>query len=236
MRLHVCLDHQVMFGEHVGIIGSAKELGSWKSPVEMDWTPNGWVCQLDLPGETLLEFKFVVFLNRGKDKIWEDGDNRVVNLPKNGSFDMACHWNKTKEPLNLLGTSEIKLSGDTEKEKDEDAKLSRNIALEEMGNISNAGDGDLTPKLESSTLGGLWQGSDTVFMRSNEHRNNESDRKWDMTGLDAVSLKLVEGDKASRNWWRKVSWINSLFFLVKWVQYSMWVYSFDLNTWLFTFW
>jgi phosphoglucan,water dikinase len=146
---------------------------------------------------------------------------------------MACHWNKTKEPLDLLGTSEIKLSGDTEKEIDEDAKLSGNIALEEMGNIGNAGDGNLTPELESSTLGGLWQGSDTVFMRSNEHRNNESDRKWDMTGLDAVSLKLVEGDKASRNWWRKVSWINSLFFLVKWVQ---WVYSFDINTWLLTFW
>jgi phosphoglucan, water dikinase len=235
VRLHVRLDHQVMFGEHVGIIGSTKELGSWKSQVDMDWTPNGWVCQLDVPGEALLEFKFVIILNKGKDKIWEDGDNRVVNLPKNGSFDMPCHWNKTKEPLDLLGSSEIKLSGDTEVI-GEDAKLSENIALEEMGSICNAGVGDLTPKHESSTLGGQWQGSDTVFMRSNEHHNTENCRKWDMTGLDAVSLKLVEGDKASRNWWRKVCWFSSLFFLVEWVQYSMWVYSFDLNTWLFTFW
>lgn len=209
VRLHVHLDHQVMFGEHVGIIGSTKELGSWKSQVDMDWTPNGWVCQLDVPGEALLEFKFVIILNKGKDKIWEDGDNRVVNLPKNGSFDMPCHWNKTKEPLDLLGSSEIKLSGDTEVI-GEDAKLSENIALEEMGSICNAGVGDLTPKHESSTLGGQWQGSDTVFMRSNEHHNTENCRKWDMTGLDAVSLKLVEGDKASRNWWRKLELVRVL--------------------------
>lgn len=208
MRLQVCLHHEVKFGEYVGIIGSTKELGSWKSQVEMDWTPNGWVCQLDLPGETLLEFKFVIFLKEAKGKIWEDGDNRVLNLPKNGSFDIACHWNKTKEPLGLLGTPDVKLSGDAEKEIGENATPSGNIALEETRNISNAGAGYLTPELESSTLGGLWQGSDTVFMRSNEHRDKESDRKWDMTGLDAVSLKLVEGDKASRNWWRKVSWMN----------------------------
>ena len=72
MQLRVCLDHQVKFGEHVGIIGSTKELGSWKSQVEMEWTPDGWVCQLDLPGETLLEFKFVIFSKEGKEKIWED--------------------------------------------------------------------------------------------------------------------------------------------------------------------
>jgi len=47
-------------------------------------------------------------------------------------------------------------------------------------------------------------------MRSNEHGNKESERKWDTTGLGAVPLKLVEGDKMSRNWWRKVCW--SLFF------------------------
>lgn len=199
MQLQFCLDHQVKFGQHVGIIGSSKELGSWKTPVEMEWTPDGWVRQLDLPGETLLEFKFVIFSKEGKEKTWEDGDNRVVGLPKDGTFDIVCHWNSTKESLNLLGTPEVKLSGEADD------------ALEERANISGAGDSYLTPELESSTLGGQWQGSGTVFMRSNEHGNKDSERKWDTTGLDAVPLKLVEGDKVSRNWWRKVCWTNFLF-------------------------
>nr|CAB3448638.1 unnamed protein product [Digitaria exilis] len=160
VQLQFCLDHQVKFGQHVGIIGSSKELGSWKTPVEMEWTPDGWVRQLDLPGETLLEFKFVIF---------------------------------SKE-----GTPEVKLSGEADD------------ALEERANISGAGDSYLTPELESSTLGGQWQGSGTVFMRSNEHGNKDSERKWDTTGLDAVPLKLVEGDKVSRNWWRKLELVRGL--------------------------
>jgi len=210
VQLRVCLDHQVKFGEHVGIIGSTKELGSWKSQVEMEWTPDGWVCQLDLPGETLLEFKFVIFSKEGKEKIWEDGDNRAVDLPKDGAFDIICHWNRTKEPLDLFGTPGVKLSGGADKDIGKDASVSGNISLEEIGNISVAGDGYLTPELESSKLGGLWQGTDTVFMRSNEHGNEESERKWDTTGLGAVPLKLVEGDKVSRNWWRKLELVRGL--------------------------
>ncbi|KAF8685826.1 hypothetical protein HU200_043734 [Digitaria exilis] len=164
----------------------------------MEWTPDGWVRQLDLPGETLLEFKFVIFSKEGKEKTWEDGDNRVVGLPKDGTFDIVCHWNSTKESLNLLGTPEVKLSGEADD------------ALEERANISGAGDSYLTPELESSTLGGQWQGSGTVFMRSNEHGNKDSERKWDTTGLDAVPLKLVEGDKVSRNWWRKLELVRGL--------------------------
>ncbi|TKW38314.1 hypothetical protein SEVIR_1G107000v4 [Setaria viridis] len=207
VQLRVCLDHQVKFGEHVGIIGSTKEVGSWKSQVEMEWTPDGWVCQLDLPGETLMEFKFVIFLKEGKEKVWEDGDNRVVNLPKDGAFDILCHWNRTKESLDLLlGTPEVKLSGEADEEIGEGATVSGNIAVEE----AVAGDGYLTLELESSKLGGLWQGSDAVFMRSNEHGNKDSERKWDTTGLGAVPLQLVEGDKVSRNWWRKLELIRLL--------------------------
>ncbi|CAN6236949.1 unnamed protein product [Urochloa humidicola] len=208
VQLRVCLDHQVKFGEHVGIIGSTKELGSWKNQVEMEWTPDGWVCQLDLPGETLLEFKFIIFYKDGKEKVWEDGDNRVVHMPKGGTFDILCHWNRTKESLDLLGIPEV--SGEAGGEIGDDATVSGNIALEEIGNISVAGDGSLTPELESSTLGGQWQGGGTVFMRSNEHGNKDSERKWDTTGLDAVPLKLVEGDKVSRNWWRKLELIRGL--------------------------
>lgn len=204
MQLRVCLDHQVKFGEHVGIIGSAKEVGSWKSQVEMEWTPDGWVCQLDLPGETPLEFKFVIFSKGGKEKVWEDGDNRVVNLPKGGAFDVLCHWNRTKESLDISGMQVVTLSGEADEEIGQGATVSGNVAVEETA----AGDG----YLESSTLGGQWQGSDAVFMRSNEHGSKDSERRWDTTGLGAVPLQLVEGDKVSRNWWRKVCWMNSLLF------------------------
>lgn len=177
----------------------------------MEWTPNGWVCQLEISGDQALEFKFVIFLKGGKEKIWEDGDNRVIGLPKVGTFDILCHWNETNEPLDLSGTPNVKLAGEPAKEIGEDATLSRNIASEVIGNDSVAADGYAMPESESSKFGGLWQGSETVFMRSNEHRDKDSDRKWDTTGLDALSQKLVEGDKVSRNWWRKVSLIDSLF-------------------------
>ncbi|TVU50595.1 hypothetical protein EJB05_01972 [Eragrostis curvula] len=210
VQLRVCLEHQVKFGEHVGIIGSTKELGSWKNQVEMEWTPNGWVCQLEVPGETHLEFKFVIFLKGVKEKTWEDGDNRVVDVPKDGTFDIVCHWNRTNEPLDLSGTPNSKLAGEAAKKISKDATVSGNIASEEIENVSVAADGYPTPESESSKFGGLWQGSETVFMRSNEHRSKESDRKWDTTGLDALALKLVEGDKASRNWWRKLELIRGL--------------------------
>lgn len=210
VQLRVCLEHQVKFGEHVGIIGSTKELGSWKKQVELDWTPDGWICQLELPGKTLVEFKFVIFLKGGKEKIWEEGNNRVVELPKDGTFDIVCHWNRTKEPLDLLGTLKVELVKEAEKEIDEDGTVSENIAPEEVGDILVAGDGDLALEAESSKIAGQWQGNQTVFMRSNEHRNKETDRMWDTTRLDGIALKLVEGDKASRNWWRKLEVVRGL--------------------------
>ncbi|EEC69133.1 hypothetical protein OsI_38056 [Oryza sativa Indica Group] len=203
VHLQVCLEHQVKFGEHVGIIGSTKELGSWEEQVELEWTTNGWVCQLKLPGETLVEFKFVIFLVGGKDKIWEDGNNRVVELPKDGKFDIVCHWNRTEEPLELLGTPKFELVGEAEKNTGEDASASVTFAPEKVQDISVVENGDLASEAESSKFVGQWQGSKTVFMRSNEHLNKEADRMWDTTGLDGIALKLVEGDKASRNWWRK---------------------------------
>ncbi|XP_015698644.1 phosphoglucan, water dikinase, chloroplastic isoform X2 [Oryza brachyantha] len=209
VHLQVYLEHQVKFGEHIGVIGSTKELGSWKEQVELEWTPDGWVCQLKLPGETLVEFKFVIFLKGIKDKTWEDGNNRVVELPKDGKYDIVCHWNRTKEPLELLGTPKLELVGEAGKNSREDATASVNIVPEDAENISVDGDVDLQ-EADSSTFSGQWQGSETVFMRSSEHRNKETDRMWDTTGLKEIALKLVEGDKASRNWWRKLEVVRGI--------------------------
>lgn len=188
--LRVCLEHQVKYGEHVGIIGSTKELGSWKKHVELDWTPDGWVCQLELPGETLVEFKFVIVLKGGKEKTWEGGNNRAIELPKDGAFDVLFHWDKTEEPLDLSGTSKVD-------------RVSRYVVPEKVGDASVAENGD-------SAFGGQWQGSEAVFMRSNEHGSKSTDRRWDTAGLGGMALKLVEGDKASRNWWKKLELVRGL--------------------------
>ena len=70
--LNVCLDHQVKFGEHVVILGSAKELGSWKKQVPMNWTEGGWVCNLVLKRGESVEFKFVI-VGKEKSVVWKVG-------------------------------------------------------------------------------------------------------------------------------------------------------------------
>ncbi|XWS35232.1 hypothetical protein CRYUN_Cryun21dG0108300 [Craigia yunnanensis] len=188
--LNVCLDHQVKFGEHVVILGSTKELGSWKKQVPMNWTEGGWVCDLELKRGESVEFKFVI-VGKNKSVVWEGGDNRVLKLPEEGRFGIVCHWNSTRETVELLP-----------------------LSLEEYGDRVE-GDGhneSTTDALEvgTSPFVGQWQGRPASFMRSNEHHNRELERKWDTTGLEGLALKLVEGDKSARNWWRKLEVVREL--------------------------
>ncbi|VAH99085.1 unnamed protein product [Triticum turgidum subsp. durum] len=192
--LRVSLEHQVKYGEHVGIIGSAKELGAWKQHVELDWTADGWVCQLELPGEAAVEFKFVIVSKGGNEKKWEGGDNRTIQLPKGGTLDIVCNWDKTEEPLGPSGTSKVD-------------RAPKHVVPQTAGDVSAA---NVAPGTDSSSFGGQWQGSEAVFMRSNEHGNKSSDRKWDTAGLGGMALKLVEGDKSSKNWWQKLDLVRRL--------------------------
>lgn len=179
------LDHQVEYGEHVAVLGSAKELGSWKEKVMMDWTENGWLCELELKGNRSVEYKFVIV---GKDKnlLWESGNNRVLMLPREGSFGLVCNWNMTSENANL-------------------------ISLEAEG-IEKVGDNGSTT-VQDIAVGGVvsspfveqWQGKSISFVRSKEHLDMNKESKWDTSGLEGLALKLVEGDKNARNWWRKVN-------------------------------
>lgn len=189
VKLHVKLDHQVKFGEHVVIIGSTKDLGSWKKGVPMSWTESGWVCDLELREGEDIEFKFVI-TRTGKSLVWEDGENRVLKLPRGGKFSIVARWNTTKENLELLPLDH---AGDEEDDKN----------LEDKGSEGNGGATLL--EAEPSPFVGQWQGKAASFMQSNEHRNRESERKWDTTGLEGVALKLVEDDQKARNWWRKVT-------------------------------
>lgn len=186
--LHVRLDHQVSFGEHVVILGSTKEFGAWKKSVPLSWTESGWVCDLDLRESGDVEFKFVI-TTKDKSLKWEDGDNRVLKIPRAGKFGIVARWNTTKENLELVPLDH---AGDEEDQKNlEDDK-------------SEVIDGVSHLEGEPSPFVGQWQGKGATFMQSNEHHNREAERKWDTSGLEGVALKLVEGDQKARNWWRKV--------------------------------
>lgn len=182
VRLNVRLDHQVEFGESVVILGSIKELGSWKKKVPMNWTESGWVCSLEFKGGESVEYKFLT-VKADKSVLWEGGDNRVLKFPKGGNFGIVSHWNATGEAVDLLPL-----------EKEEDVGNNGSTIVDTVS----------TPEVGTSPFVGQWKGNATSFMRSNEHGNREAGRRWDTSGLEGLALKLVEGDRNARNWWRKV--------------------------------
>ena len=186
VRLNVRVDHQVEFGEQIVILGSTKELGSWKKRVPMNWTENGWVCDLEMKGGGIVEFKFVI-VSKDRSFVWESGDNRALRLPRGGSFAVVCKWDATGEAVNLLPL-ELEHNGEEVEDAGENGSASAGVLLE----------------VETSPFVGQWQGKAISFMRSNEHRNREAERRWDTTGLQGFALKLVQGDLNARNWWRKV--------------------------------
>ncbi|XP_010546804.1 PREDICTED: phosphoglucan, water dikinase, chloroplastic isoform X2 [Tarenaya hassleriana] len=192
VMLKLRLDHQVKFGEHVAILGSSKEIGSWKKKVPLIWTEKGWVCELELSGGQVLEYKFVIVRKDGS-LAWESGENRVLQLPNSGSFSVVCRWDATREPLDLPQEAGI----DDDHEDD--------VGEQDDHIVNNDG-----VQIGKSTLAGQWQGKDASFMRSNEHRNREVDRIWNTTGLEGSALKLVEGDRNARNWWRKLEVVREL--------------------------
>lgn len=192
VQLSLRLDHQVKFGEHVGVLGSTKEFGSWKKKKQLNWTETGWICDMVCKGGDTIEFKFVVE-QVDKSMVWEGGDNRVLKLPQSGSFEIICHWNMTNEPVTLL-------------------PLDGNVYEVEVESVDEFQDDNGSSNLEGATSPFVekWQGKEASFMRSNEHGDRERQRHWDTSGLEGVALKLVEGDKNGRNWWRKLEGVREL--------------------------
>ncbi|EPS59827.1 glucan/water dikinase, partial [Genlisea aurea] len=181
------LEHQVAFGEHVALLGSVKELGFWKKKLMMNWTENGWICNLNLDtSEQLVEYKFAIV---GKDKqnlIWESGENRTLTLPEKGrSFSVVCKWDKTDEMVQVL-PSEVP---------------------DEETEYENADAGEL---VSTSAFVEQWQGKDALFVHSKDHLDSEKKAYWDTDGLDGIALKLVEGDRNARNWWRKLEVVRGI--------------------------
>ncbi|KAF6135273.1 hypothetical protein GIB67_021635 [Kingdonia uniflora] len=191
LRLSIRVKHQVKFGESVAILGSCKELGSWKKKVELNWSENGWFCEIELKGIDLIEFKFMI-VRSDKSLVWERGENRVLRVPdvEGGSFGIVCHWDKTDEKLSV-GSVEKNVGGNGD-------------AVVVIAQQPGREEGDLSPFVEQ------WQGRAASFMRSNEHRDREGGRRWDTSGLDGFAMKLVESDRNARNWWRKLEVVREL--------------------------
>ncbi|XP_071742670.1 phosphoglucan, water dikinase, chloroplastic isoform X2 [Rutidosis leptorrhynchoides] len=192
VQLTLRLDHQVKFGEHVGVLGSTKEFGSWKKKKQMNWTETGWVVDMECKSGETIEFKFVVE-QMDKSMVWEGGDNRVLKLPKSGSFEIVFHWNMTNESVNLLPIDGREYE----------------VEVESVGEIQDE-NGSLNLDAAGSPFVEKWQGKGTSFMKSNEHGSRERQRQWDTSGLDGVALKLVEGDQRGKNWWKKLEVIREL--------------------------
>ncbi|KAI5565501.1 hypothetical protein BDE02_14G126300 [Populus trichocarpa] len=190
--LNVRIDHQVEFGENIVIVGSSKEMGSWKKKVPMKWTENGWVCKLELKGGEVVEFKFAI-ASKDNSLVWESGDNRALKLPREGSFAIVCRWGATGEAINF---SPLELEQNGEE-------------AEDVGENGSAG-ADITLEAGTSPFVGQWQGKAASFMRSNDHGNRGSERRWDTSGLQGSVLKLVEGDLNARNWRRKLEVVCEL--------------------------
>ncbi|XP_014513502.1 phosphoglucan, water dikinase, chloroplastic [Vigna radiata var. radiata] len=191
VRLQVRLDHQVQFGDHVVIRGSAKELGSWNKNVPLNWTENGWVCHLEFKGTDHIQFKFVI-VKKDSTLVWEAGENRDLKLPVAGNFATVATWDATKKNLELHPL-------------DEQPQLQ-----EETGNAYDAATSSVSEEAEPSPFVGQWQGKPISFMRSNEHRTHETQRKWDTSGLHGLPLKLVQADQNARNWWRKLDIVRDI--------------------------
>ncbi|XAR58188.1 Phosphoglucan, water dikinase [Bertholletia excelsa] len=194
VRLHVHLDLQVQFGEHVAIMGSMKEFGSWKKKVAMNWTEYGWVCEVECKGGDSTEYKFVI-VRKDDSMVWETGNNRMLKLPKEGSFKIICHWNMTSEAVDVVPL-DLEQNEEGVENGDDDWSLAS---------------GDATQvEIEKSPFVGQWQGTAVSFMRSNEHHSREMEQRWDTSGLEGLALQLVEGDRNARNWWRKLEVVREL--------------------------
>ncbi|KAL3702008.1 hypothetical protein R1sor_020030 [Riccia sorocarpa] len=196
VKVSVRLDHQVQFGEHHALMGSAECTGSWQRRVDMRWSDSGWIADLEAnPGENL-EFKFIIVAGDGQ-LIWENGPNRFLQVPSDsGAYEVVTQWDNTSEEVKLLGSSNGNGSA-------VHAQETEDKSGKQQGEVNGTARAEEDKGVPASSFVQEWQGREINFMRSNEH-SREKSGKWDTTGLDGPAKILVEGDKNAANWWRKL--------------------------------
>jgi len=203
VNLYFKLDHQVSFGEHHAVLGLSKAFGAWKKKLMMSWSESEWILDLETRGGEKVEYKFVIVSGDGKI-IWEGGHNRVLDLPKEGRFEIVCHWDKTQEALDLQRMDRALAALQTLDMKKEATSSNGKPQVETYENVAEA-----SPFVQG------WQVKDITFMRYNGHSTRERKRSWNTSCLEGSAGKLVEVDQNKRNWWRKVRFICCYFLLKK---------------------
>ena len=77
-RIVFQMKYQTIMGQELGVIGSLNDIGNWdqNKAQKLRWTDgNVWIKDINYQNNTDFEFKFI-FIESGKVKTWEDGNNR----------------------------------------------------------------------------------------------------------------------------------------------------------------
>eukprot|EP00250_Pteridium_aquilinum_P016715 c23252_g1_i1 orf=383-3940(-) len=206
VKIRLRLDHQVQFGEHHALMGSAKCMGSWQKRIPMHWTESGWVADLDLDTGERAEFKYLIVLPDG-NVVWEDGSNRVLECPEGRSFELVSQWNDT-ENVTVVEGKEVSSTSVQTSGKSSNGSAVKRIEEPVVSN-NDAADSNEEDFEASTSFVQEWQGRQVAFMRSNEHKG-ENKGKRDTSGLEGSALYLVDGDKSANNWRRKLELVQNL--------------------------
>lgn len=197
VSVEIELKREVAFGEEHRVVGGCGPLGDWNvgSALKLQWNDGHvWKASVKLPTGKPIEFKCI---RVSKDNVvWEDGENRKVQLSTDGADDMkiVCKWGRTKETTPATFVASPSFSDAAGSSQDGAAARSRSPS----------------PGPQSEAKGSMgWMGKEVVFMRSNEHSRDRTG-SWNTAGLTGVAAQLVEGDKGAPNWLQKLKLAQSL--------------------------
>lgn len=89
---------ETRLGEHVHIVGTRRELGSWRPNTsnQLKWTEHSWwEAKIPLaPGE--IEYKYVITEDYSNMEIFEQGENRTFTVQGLDEETIVDVWNKRK--------------------------------------------------------------------------------------------------------------------------------------------
>lgn len=89
------LKFHVDYGQHICLVGSMPELGSWilSDAINLTWSEGDmWNATVELPSTSVLEYKYVVVGQGGHAVAWQSGNNSVLAI-SDGDEEVEVHDN-----------------------------------------------------------------------------------------------------------------------------------------------
>ena len=89
------LKFHVEYGQHVCLVGGSPELGDWilSDSIDLQWSEGDmWHATLELPANSVVEYKYVVVGHGGHAVAWQSGNNSVLALAE-GDEEVEVHDN-----------------------------------------------------------------------------------------------------------------------------------------------